>query len=242
MTAAIGLALIYLRTPAGRPIGPTPLPPTILAPQGDLPTTAVGLQEWVRYSGEEDDVLSGSGFLLRLSPEHTIGVTTAHSVSFGRPNRPVERILLRIAGRDNVAIEFDRLYGLPGRHLVVENLSVDYVLLQSTQPIDLDLVLVPDPRGGPQPGERVSLFSGQGDGQGGQRVLEGTVQSSEDCGIWILMDKLFNPGLMSGSPFVSQHTGQVVGMAVAAAPRRARVLIGAHPIGSIVRLAEAADR
>ena len=53
---------------------------------------------------------------------------------------------------------------------------------------------------------------------------------------------------MSGSPFVSHHTGQVVGMAIAASPRhlrlippRYRVMVGMHPIGSIVKKANAAD-
>jgi hypothetical protein len=46
--------------------------------------------------------------------------------------------------------------------------------------------------------------------------------------------------MMSGSPFLSQHTGQVVGMAVAANPRPDWLLLGVHPIGSIVRLAESA--
>jgi hypothetical protein len=46
---------------------------------------------------------------------------------------------------------------------------------------------------------------------------------------------------MSGSPLVSQHTGRAVGMAVASSPRRGALLIGAHPIGSLVRLAEAAN-
>jgi hypothetical protein len=55
------------------------------------------------------------------------------------------------------------------------------------------------------------------------------------------MDDWFDPGLMSGSPFVSQHTGKVVGMAVAASPRRNRLLLGFHPIGSIVQLAESAE-
>jgi hypothetical protein len=54
------------------------------------------------------------------------------------------------------------------------------------------------------------------------------------------MDGAFNPGLMSGSPLVSQHTGQVVGMAVAASRRINRLLIGIHPIGSLVRLAGSA--
>jgi hypothetical protein len=54
------------------------------------------------------------------------------------------------------------------------------------------------------------------------------------------MDKFFNPGGMSGSPLVSQHTGQVVGMAIAVSPRPNRLLLGVHPIGSIMQLAESA--
>jgi hypothetical protein len=54
------------------------------------------------------------------------------------------------------------------------------------------------------------------------------------------MDEWFNPGQMSGSPFVSRHTGQVVGMAVAASPRWSRLLLGMHPIGSLVHLAQSA--
>ena len=59
--------------------------------------------------------------------------------------------------------------------------------------------------------------------------------------IWALMDEQFEPGQMSGSPLLSQHTGQVVGMTVAAAFRRGHTLLGFHPIGSIVRHAQAAD-
>lgn len=145
-----------------------------------------------------------------------------------------------MAGQADFVVEFDTLWGRPGHRLSIKDLSVDYVLLRPGQSIAPDLILVPDPRGGPQPGERVSLFSGQGDGKGGLRVLEGTVQSADDTGMWVLMDRLFNPAMMSGSPFVSQHTGQVVGMAVGATLRRNRLLLGAHPIGSLVRLAGSA--
>ena len=118
--------------------------------------------------------------------------------------------------------------------------SLNFGNSAADQPIDSGLVLTPDPRGAPQPGERVSLFSGLGGGHGGRRILEGTVQSVSDAAVWVLMDELFNPGLMSGSPFVSQHTGQVVGMAIAVNPRGGRLLLGVHPIGSIVQLAESA--
>ena len=46
---------------------------------------------------------------------------------------------------------------------------------------------------------------------------------------------------MSGSPFVSEHTGQVVGMAIAAGTREGRLVIGMHPIRSLIEKAETAE-
>jgi hypothetical protein len=169
-----------------------------------------------------------------------VGVTTAHSVSIGEPNYPLERIALGVAGRSDFVGEFDTLWGQPGRPRTGEDMTVDYVLLQVDVSVEPGLVLHPDPRGAPQPGERVSLFSGLGDDQGGRRVLEGTVKSIHNTAVWVLMDHWFNPGMMSGSPFVSQQTGRVVGMAIAVSPRRNRLLLGMHPIGSLVQLAESA--
>ena len=232
---AVGLVLIVAQTPVGRPPDPTPPPPTILAPRGELPDGPVGLQEWARYR-DGSYVLTGSGFLVRLSDGEIVGVTTAHSVSLGNPDRPLERIGLRVADQRDFVAEFDTLRGQPGQPFTGGDMTVDYVLMQTGQSIDPIFVLTPDPRGAPQPGERVSLFSGLDGG----RVLAGTVQSVSDEAVWVLMDETFKPGLMSGSPFVSQHTGQVVGMAIAVTPRRTRLLMGVHPIGSLVRLAESA--
>jgi hypothetical protein len=162
---------------------------------------------------------------------------------WARDEHPVhllEQVALGVAGRAHFVGEFDTLWGQPGKPLTAEYLTRDYVLLQVNVPVEPGLVLTADPRGTPQAGERVSLFSGLGDGQGGRRILEGTVQSVSDTAVWALMDDRFDPGLMSGSPFISQHTGQVVGMAIAASPRRNRLLLGMHPIGSLVQLADSA--
>ncbi len=70
--------------------------------------------------------------------------------------------------------------------------------------------------------------------------MAASVQKVEDQIVWIAMDVLFDPGRMSGSPVVSQHTGQVVGMAVAAGARDGQLLIALNPIGAIVAQAEAA--
>jgi hypothetical protein len=236
---ASALALVMIRMHIGQPLDPTPPPPIILAPRGELPAGPVGLQEWVQYRGQEYS-LAGSGFLIRLSDGEIVGVTTAHSMSFSNPDRPLERIALGVVGQTDFVAEFDTLWGRPGQPRTGEDMTVDYVLVQADQPIDSGCVLTPDPRGAPQPGERVSLFSGLGDGHDGRRILEGTVQSVSDTAVWVLMDELFNPGLMSGSPFFSQHTGKVVGMAIAVNPRGGRLLLGAHPIGSIVQSAESA--
>ncbi len=229
-----GIVLIYTQTPTGQPPDPTPLPPTILAPRGEMPVGIVGLQEWAQYR-TESYTLAGSGFIMRLTGGEVVGVTTAHSLLLGNSDRPLERIGLRTAGQTNFVAEFDTLRGPPGQPRAGGDMTVDYVLMQTGQPIAPDSILTPDPRGAPQPGERVSLFSGL---EG--RVLEGTVQSVSDEAMWVLMDETFLPAMMSGSPFISQHTGQVVGMLIAVMPRRTRLMMGVHPIGSLVRLAESA--
>jgi hypothetical protein len=242
LPVAIVLTLIgsSLMLFVGPPPGPTPLPPTILAPRGKPPVGPLGFQEWARYRGEGYRLV-GSGFLLHLSDGQPVGVTTAHSLMIGNPDHPLQQIAFGVAGQTGFVAEFNTLRGQPGRARRGADMTVDYVLLQSHQRIDPYLVLTPDPRGAPQPGERVWLINGQRDTDSGQRMQEGTVHSVSHTAVWVLMDKSFYPGLASGSPFVSQHTGQVVGMLIAGSVRGRRLLLGVHPIHSLVRLAESAD-
>lgn len=238
---AIGLVVIVAHTPIGSPLPPTPPPPTIPAPAGELPSDTVAFQEWIRYQGEPY-VLAGSAFLLRLPDEAAgggtvIAVMTAHSMLIGDPGHPLERIALRMPGHASPFVELDTFFGPPGHPRTGDDMTVDYVLLQVPQPITPSLVLDPDPRGGPQPGERVTLFSGLGTEEGEAYRPVGTVQSVDGTSAWVVMDELFNPGMMSGSPVISQHTGRVVGMTIAASLRRDHLLIGLHPVGSIVRYA-----
>jgi hypothetical protein len=223
----------------GQPSAATPPPPTLLAPRGELPAGAAGLQAWA-LSGGAAEQLAGSGFLLRLADGRVVGVTTAHGLALDDPGRALERVAFAVAGQPGYVAEFDRLHGPPGQARTGADMTVDYVLLEAAGPIASDLALAPDPRGAPQAGERVTLFSGLGQADGGPGTLAGTVLSVEPQAVWVLMDEMFDPGLMSGSPLLSQHTGQIVGMAIAAGPRGGRLAIGFHPIGSIVARAEAA--
>ena len=207
---------------------PLPLPPIITAGRGNLPTGIVAFEE--RIQADSGYVLLGSGFLLELPGGDVIGVTTAHSLG-GREFAPM---VFTLAGRDERAATFSRLYVPRGQPRTGADLTVDYVLLTPDALPAPAFVLRADPRGAPQPGERVSLFSGLGDGQGGQRILPGVVESVDRNGTWVRMGSLFDPGLMSGAPVLSQHTGQVVGMTIAMSLRPGALMIGINPVGAIL--------
>ena len=234
-----GFVALYLSGRIAPPPEPTPAPPTILVARGELPEGPVGLREWVRYVGEDYGAMS-CGFMFHLDNGDVVGATVAHTHSLGDPNHPLERIALGIPGREDMLAEFDTLRGHPGRPRSGDDMRVDYILMHAGQEVEPRNVLKPDPRGAPQPGERVALLSGLGgsDGPDGPRMLSGTVQSVSDEAVWVLMDDLFMAGSMSGSPFVSHHTGRVVGMLIAGTVRGKQMLLAVHPIGSLVSLAE----
>lgn len=235
------LALLLPRLFPRPPSGPLPPKPTIEAQSGILPAAPVGLQEWARYRGEAYRLV-GSGFLFRSEGGEVVGATTAHSLSMWNCDRVLERVALGIAGQEGFVVEAGAFHGSPGKaRLLGLDFTGDYVLLKVEEAVDLRLVLEPDPRGSPQAGESVVLYSGLGSGGGGLRTLGGTVLSADEGGAWLVMDTLFEPAMMSGSPVVSAHTGKVVGMAMAATQRDDMLLLGIHPIGSLVDKAEGAS-
>lgn len=219
--------------------GPTPPPPTLTAPRGELPPGHAGLEEWAQYADGAGAI--GSGFLLRLETGGLVGVTTAHSLYLsGWLGRRLESLAFRRPQSSDTAAVFTRFHGAPGRVFTGHNFALDYVLLSPEGSVDEALALTPDPRGAPEPGERVVLYSGLGDGQGGPRPLTGTVTTVGEAAIWVQMDEFFEAGGMSGSPLLSAHTGRVVGMAISAG-HNAPLLVGFHPIESLATKARQAE-
>lgn len=247
VAATAGLILIKFYARIGPPPDPTPPPPAIAAPRGTMPEGRVSFQELARYRNEAFGGMVGCGFLLTPGEGQVVGVTPAHSISLGNAERPLDQIGFQLPNQPDLSLQFDTLHGWPGSPRTGQDMTVDHVLLrpQAEDLVSLDsgLFLTPDPRGGPQPGERVSLYKCMGK-HPEQQILEGTVQSANDSAIWVLMDRRLSPDLMSGSgsPFISQHTGQVVGMLIAGTIRRDRVLLAAHPVGSLVDLADQASQ
>ncbi|MCS6910476.1 MAG: serine protease [Anaerolineales bacterium] len=233
---AVLVSLALLSGAAVSPtLGPTPPPPTLNAPRGDLPTGHAGLEEWVEYPGLGFSRV-GSGFLLRLPEGDVVGVTTAHSVNLFI----VQRFAFHLPQSPEALLEFTTYHGPPGRAFHGYRFDVDFVLLKVDVLPEAAPVLTPDPRGRPEPGERVALSSGLGGANGEPRWLAGTVTASSAEAVWVQMDEVFEPGGMSGSPLFSAHTGRVVGMAITAR-RGDPTLLGFHPIGSLVEKASSAN-
>jgi hypothetical protein len=226
---------VLVNVPAGAP----PPPPDLSAvPNGPLPSGEAGLVEYARDPNTGEWSLRGSGFLLRLPDNTVIGVTTAHSVGdLGRTGFWDGFELGSVASDQRVT--FDAFYGPPGVPRWGDDFTVDYVLLRLADSVDPALVaawaLAPDPRGGPQPGERVLLDSGINTQQ-----LAGSVLTATPTVIWVVMDEVFEPSGMSGSPLLSAHTGQVVGLTIAATQNAGRTLIGFHPMASLTQKAQIA--
>jgi hypothetical protein len=237
---AVGLYLYLSQFSVDIPAGPVPPPPTILAPEGVPPETQVGLKEWAKY-GETDYVAVGNGFFLGLEDGTVIGVTTAHSVSTFSENHSLTSLAFTMGWEPGFLAEMDTLYGTPGKPRYGRDMTVDYILLRVDVPVDAVLILEPDSRGQPQAGEKILLYSGLGDDPGMLSVYPGTIQGVDKNGAWAVMDDNFHPGGMSGSPFISTHTGKVVGMAITAANRNGRLYIGMHTIGSLVKKAMGAE-
>jgi hypothetical protein len=236
---ATALYLYFSRFVMALPTGPTPPPPTISAPRGSLPETQVGLKEWAKYEGS-DYIPVGNGFFLRIKENTVVGVTTAHSVALHKSNHSLTQIAFSIAGQNGFIAEMDTLYGEPGKPRYGRDMTVDFVLLQVDMEVDPVLILSPDPRGAPQEGEKVILYSGLGDGSGGMSVYPGTIMTVDKNGAWAVMDGKFSPYGMSGSPFFSEHTGKVVGMAIVTGNSGGRLMIGMHTIGSLAEEIESA--
>ncbi len=190
-----------------------------------MPTGWPGLAAHATYAGSEPTP-SGSGFVFRLPAGGTVAAAAAHSFDLAGELQSVEFSL------DEASIGLDVLHGVPGEPRTLSmNLTNDYVLFSVQEQNSPGYVLEPDERGFPQPGERIVLYPGYG-AENGERW--GTILESDRNGAWAVMDDAFEPGLMSGSPVVSFHTGRVVGMALAAGLREGHTVIGMHPIGSLV--------
>lgn len=207
--------------------GPPPPLPAIDVPRGLAPNGQMAL--W----GETKIGPFGCGFLMRLPDGRRLGVSSGHSTQLlpaslpGRFTNPDGTLAVNLAGQLRIGSPFMR-----------EQFSLDYAFWSLKDATAEEDFLTPDPRGAPLPGERVWLYT-LSSGRGGAGRRAGVVMLIKPEAIWVRLDEGFDPHGSSGCPVVSQHTGQLVGMVVAG-ENLPPVVMGLHPVGSLLEKAQAA--
>lgn len=226
--SATGLAVVVPRVPV-------PPPPVITAPRGALPTCKVGLHVWGQTASGHW-VERSSGFVL-LVDGAPVGVATRHA-NLDVGVVAYNRYAMRPDDVSGWVFEATHLLGPPGVYPYQGYaFTQDYLLFAPAVPPVAAYALTPDPRGQPQPGERIVLYNGLPAGG----TFTGTVTVVGETYFWAQMDEAFAPHGMSGSPVLSAHTGQVVGMAVVGQQGTNATYVGFHPVGNLVRLAHQAE-
>jgi hypothetical protein len=228
------LASVFLALPGGfgemPDLGPTPQAPVITAPRGEPPAGQLG--SW-GYSNAPAAPEFGCTTLVRMPDGRKVAISTAHSTYPQAAN-----VGGRLVAPDSTKIADlvgQLKYGAPFQGM---RLNIDYVLWTlKTMPPEEDFV-EPDPRGAPQPGERVWLYNMDSRPNGVGRRAGVVMQVNKD-NTWLRMDESFVPGGSSGCPVVSQHTGKLLGTVVAGADSKP-VVIGLHPVASLVERVNAA--
>jgi hypothetical protein len=209
-------------------LAPTPLPPLISLPQGEIPAGYLAL------SAASDAGIFGCNFLLELDDGRRVGVGAAHATPLLAPDTPVEFYTPAKALAARSQGQLAR-----GSPFIRSEFRTDFVLWQVAEIREPGRLLKPDPRGQPEPGELVLVFGRSADGAGGSIRRPGVVMSAAAQAIWIQLDDSFDPRGYSGCPVVSRYTGRLIGMAVAGEDKHP-VVMGLHPVGSLVEKAAAA--
>jgi len=208
--------------------GEIPAPPVIEAPRGELPRGVLA------YSGLIGSDSFACGFLLELEDGQHVGVSAAHATRTMDLGEQAE--FISPGGDLRVRLERQVRRGQP---FYREHFTMDYVIWSVVEDAFPGSFLQPDVRGQAQPGERVRVFGPSIDAKNRPLNWPGVVMKVDPEATWIQLDASFDPRGYSGCPVVSEYTGRLVGMAVAGS-NRPPVVMGLHPVESLVKLAEEA--
>lgn len=207
--------------------GPTPPSPRFADTQGEIPGG------FLAFAGAFQDGTFACGFLMELEDGQKVGVSAAHATPVLSGDVPAQ---LCTPGREPAALLRGQL--ARGSTFQRANFSSDYVLWDVSRVSAGTHLVQPDPRGRGEPGERVFVYSWESSRAGTPIRHPGVILSATEEAIWIQLEESFSPAGYSGCPVLSQHTGKLIGMAVAGEDKHP-VVMGLHPAGSLIEKAQA---
>lgn len=190
-----------------------------------------------------EQTAQGTGFFAYAPSDEVVAITSAHFIDFSGP------ALLEAHWLDNVRFtpvcKFTNSFGQPGRPPLGDDLRGDYLVLDAVRlSVSQDRpILQLDPRPAPDVGERVWLPNKDETVLLGHRPMAGTVVEASEQYAVILFDEHFRLQSQSGSPLVSQQTGQVIGTLSRGGELRGQAFIYTAPARPILdAISNAAER
>jgi hypothetical protein len=172
--------------------------------------------------------LQGTGFFVKAPGGKVAAVTSIHFLDVAGP-RLREVRWLNVADNKPAAV-LDRSWGPRGEAraarlivgkdrdgkpeivtLPMPDKRTDYLLMPASQGVPADAVLELDPRTTIDAGERVYFHDKCRFGQKDYAVLEGSVVRATPEQYQVMLDQDIEPESQSGSPVISQATGEVIG-------------------------------
>lgn len=174
-----------------------------------------------------DGTYQGTGFFVKAPNGKIAAVSSAHFLDRDGPPL-LEAKWLNVFTSEPIAT-FTRSWGMPGREgtsLPTPDFRTDYLLMPAPESTSLDLTLELDSRPTPAIGERIWFPNKDDTLPLGHRVVAGTVVVADEKHSGIVLDEEIELQSQSGSPFISQATGKVIGtLSSANFGRRPRLLL-----------------
>lgn len=202
--------------------------PMMPAPRGQL------LYQPNFYWSDGEETAQGTGFFVKAPSGKLAAVTSAHFID---PDGPalVKAQWQTIDGEKLVAT-LSKSWGPPGKLGRSKfDQRRDYLLFPVTEEIQVPTVLELDPRPRVQDGELVWFVDKDGSTSAAdQRVVSGSVTLESPLALVIELDEEIKLQSQSGSPFISQETGKVIGILSSAGQDGDRLKLIAAPVKKMV--------
>jgi hypothetical protein len=158
---------------------------------------------------EGEPSYQGTGFFARTPDSRIAAVSSAHFLDRDGPPL-LEARWLQLPAYQPLAT-FTQSWGQPGTAGEGMDLRSDYLLMPAPETIPVDLALDLDPRTQPQVNERIWFLNKSDTEELGYELLQGRVVQSDEKYSVVTLDQQIALQSQSGSPFISQSTGKVIG-------------------------------
>jgi hypothetical protein len=205
-----------------------PAATTIAAPRGQL------LYQPNFFWSDGEETAQGTGFFVKAPSGKLVAVTSAHFIDADGP--ALLKAEWQTIDGNELAATLTKSWGPPGKLGRSQfDQRRDYLLFPAEPDIEVPHVFEFDPRPRVEDEELIWFVDKDGSKSAAdQRVVSGSVTLESPLALIIELDEPIKLQSQSGSPFISQKTGKVIGILSSATQDGDRVKLIAAPVKKMV--------